>query len=263
MKIVSLLIFLAFAAIFPINGQSSEERTAREVSRFETDWLTAGLNNDDEWLRRFFSGRLSFQPTGGEAKDRQHAIAGLFDPTLSPNEMKVRITGTVSLLTNDPARNRSFNFLDTFNKRDGKWEVIAEHFSAGVGIGQAAAGSGQIERQLLELENAWAQVDVTNDRSIFDRIIAPDFVSTNSDGEVRNRREWLANWDYEVVIRATNTDMRVQVYSDSLAVVTGVDRTVKLDKDKKEIVHEDRFTDTWLNRNGQWQVIAAHVTRIE
>ena len=263
MKIASLLIFLSIAAIVSAYGQSVEVRTTRELSRFETDWLTAGLNNNSEWLSRLFSGRLRFQPSGDEAKKRQRAISDLLEPAPSPNEMKVRITGTVSLLTNDPARNRSFSFLDTFNKRGGKWQVIATHFAPIPDDQSNISDPGQIERQLQELENAWAQVDVTNDRSIFDRIIAPDFVGTNIDGMVRNRQDWLANWEYVDVKRATNIDMRVEIYSDSLAVVTGVDRTVKLDKDKKEIVHEDRFTDTWLKRTGQWQVIAAHVTRLK
>src|SRR3954469_3790493 len=36
-----------------------------------------------------------------------------------------------------------------------------------------------VEQVLLRLENEWAQVDVTQDKSVFQRILAPEFVSTS------------------------------------------------------------------------------------
>ena len=46
----------------------------------------------------------------------------------------------------------------------------------------------EIERTLLRLEDERAQVDVTNDRAVFERIIAHDFVSTSASGKFRNRQ---------------------------------------------------------------------------
>jgi hypothetical protein len=264
MKSVLFTIVIFAFVLSPAFGQSREERAARELARFETSWLAAAINGDSEELAKIDGGHREVVPGDSEAaRERAKRAAALLDNSLSPSEMKVRITGTVSLLTNDPGRNRSFYFLDTFNKRGGKWQVIATHFSPAARDEAAAANERQIEADLLKLEDVWAQVDVTNDRSIFDRIIAPEFMGTSIDGKVRNRQEWLAAWEYEGVRRATNTDTKVQIYSDSLAVVTGIDNTVKLDKDGNEVVHQDRFTDTWLKRNGQWQVVAAHVTRLK
>ena len=122
----------------------------------------------------------------------------------------------------------------------------------------------EIEQTLLKMENEWAQVDVTNDRSVFQRIIAPDFVSTSRSGKfLRSRQEWVADWEYEGVKVATNSDMKVHIYADNVAVVTGVDTTTGTDKEGKEWMHQDRTTDTWVKRNGVWQCVAAHVTRIK
>lgn len=120
----------------------------------------------------------------------------------------------------------------------------------------------EIERLLLKLEDEWAQVDVTNDRSVFQRIIAPDFVETSRSGKFHgSRQEWLADWEYEGVKSAKGIDMKVHIYADNMAVVTGIDRTVGIDKDAHEWVHEDRCTDTWVKRDGIWHCVAAHCNR--
>ena len=122
----------------------------------------------------------------------------------------------------------------------------------------------EIERTLLRMENEWAQVDVTNDRSVFQRIIATDFVSTSRSGKfLGSRQEWVADWEYEGVKTATNSDMKVHIYADNMAVVTGIDTTTGTDKEGKEWTHQDRFTDTWVKRNGVWRCVAEHVTRIK
>ena len=262
MKLVSLLILMSLVSLTSIFSQSREEKIARQLNGFETEWLNAALNNDHDWLARFLNRRFRIQPAGEVARDRSRLIADKIDPTLAPSEMKFRITGTISLITNDPTRNRSFYFLDTFNKRGDKWQVIASHFSQTkdeLGTNNAS----QTIDELIKLENERVQVGVTNDRVVFDRIFAPDFVSTAASGKVRNRQEWLAAWEDEGAKRAANSDVQVHVYSETLGVTTGIDTTVRLDKDGREIVHQDRFTDTWLKRNGQWQLIAAHATRIK
>ena len=122
----------------------------------------------------------------------------------------------------------------------------------------------ELEGVLLRMENEWAQVDVTNDRSVFQRITAPDFVSTSRSGKfLGSRQEWVADWEYEGVKTATNSDMKVHIYADNVAVVTGIDTTTGTDKEGKEWTHQDRFTDTWVKRNGVWQCVAEHVTRIK
>jgi ketosteroid isomerase-like protein len=119
--------------------------------------------------------------------------------------------------------------------------------------------------RLLRMENEWAQVDVTNDKSVFQRLIAPDFVSTSSRNGIfrANRKEWLDAWEYEGTKTATNVDMKVHIYGNNVAVVTGIDATSGTDKDGTQWAHQDRFTDTWVKRDGVWRCVAAHVTRIK
>ena len=128
----------------------------------------------------------------------------------------------------------------------------------------ATEPAAAIQAHILKLENEWAQVDVTNDRSIFDRILAPDFLFTDSrSGKRKSRAEFLAEWEYEGVTSAANIDTVVQVFSESLAVFSGTDETKGRNLDGSEWLHQDICTDTWLRRNGVWQVIAEHCSRIK
>ena len=122
----------------------------------------------------------------------------------------------------------------------------------------------EIQAHILKLENEWAQVDVTNDRSVFSKIIAPDFFSTSSrSGKRKSRAQWLADWEYEGVTSATQVDSTIRVYSANLAIFSGIDETRGLNQDGSQWVHQDICTDTWLKRAGKWQCIAAHCSRIK
>lgn len=122
----------------------------------------------------------------------------------------------------------------------------------------------EIQGEILSLENQWAQVDVTNDRAVFDRILAMDFHNISSrDGRRIDRAEFLDEWEYEGVIAAANRDTDVQVLSADLAIYTGTDETTGRNADGSPWVHRDICTDTWLRRNGEWRCVAAHCSRIE
>lgn len=124
--------------------------------------------------------------------------------------------------------------------------------------------AADVEKLLLRLEAEWAQVDVTQDKGVFQRILAPEFVSTSRSGKFLSGRDaYVADWEYEGVKSARNGEMAVHVYSDCVAVVTGVDTTSGSNADGTGWTHQDRFTDTWVRRDGTWQCVAEHVTRIK
>jgi hypothetical protein len=252
------VLLLITTTVVPAQSASN----AATFQGFEAEWLKAILNHDENWLHNLSEGKLKFTAAAKSGLDERQRRVEDLSVGLSSTQSKVRISGTIRVLSNEPGRSRSFQFLDTFNKKNGKWEIIATSLSEAA-IAPDSIRSKPIEAELTELENAWAQVDVTNDRSIFQKILAPEFTSTSIAGQVRNRDEWLAAWQYEGVKSATNTDVKVHVISDSLAVVTGIDETTNIDNSGRQVIHQDRFTDTWVKRPQGWQVVAAQVTRVK
>ena len=257
MKRAAGLLSLILLLHAPFSAQRLNDETAGDLRDFERDWLTAYLNDDSGWLGRFARGKLGVIPVAGTAfENRGDAVSELKGTDLQANEMKVRITGTISLLTNDPNRNRAFYFLDTFNKTGGKWRVIASSISP-----TPAAGARQAREELLKLESELARAIVTGDLATFERLVAPDFVSTSFDGRTEDRRQWIAASTARRVKSADLREVKVNLPGDNIAVVTGIMDFIGLNGN--ETRHLDRFTHTWSQRGGRWQCVAAHVTRIK
>ena len=261
MNFAFTIFTFVFSFVIVAAGQTSPQETAQQLRRFETEWLTANLNDDRSWLSKFSTGKLSVLPGDAAFGGRKTAVRDLTAITLQANEMKVRISGTINLLTNDPKQNRSYFFLDTFNKIGGKWRVIASNISPV----PAAGGESreQIEELLRRLENEWARAEKTGDRSALGEILSPDFVSTSAEGKTLHRGERIAVNNADVKSSA-RTELDIRVPSDSLAIVTGVDTTVRLDRGGKETERAERFTDTWSrDASGRWQCVASHASAIK
>src|SRR5262245_50443032 len=55
-----------------------------------------------------------------------------------------------------------------------------------------AAQTSNVEQTLLQLERDWEQANTTNDAASLERIMAPEFVSTDPNGRLTTRAEVLA-----------------------------------------------------------------------
>ena len=118
------------------------------------------------------------------------------------------------------------------------------------------------EEELLKVEKEFAQAIVKNDLEAIGRLVADDWIVIGPDGEIVDRARF-----FEVIKSGALThdtmaseDFRVRVYRDS-AVVTGVTRS----KGKfmgQEFNTQERATDVFVNRDGRWQCVLTHLTRL-
>ncbi len=113
------------------------------------------------------------------------------------------------------------------------------------------------EQELRKLEREWLDADA----AAIERIEADDFTITYGDGSVRNKAQYI-----EMVRRSDKNpnasqwteDSKVRVYGDT-AVIIGT-YIYKLRDKGNETVSESRYTDTYIKRNGRWQVVASHLS---
>jgi ketosteroid isomerase-like protein len=127
---------------------------------------------------------------------------------------------------------------------------------------QAAAQAANVEQTLLQLERDWEQANAKNDTAALERLLAPEFVSTDSDGRLVTRAEMFARRKSGAVkfTEFTQDDYKVHVLGDT-AVVTG--RSIlKGTRDGKNLSGRERWTDVFVRRNGSWQAVASHSSRI-
>jgi len=120
------------------------------------------------------------------------------------------------------------------------------------------------EQELIKLENRWNDAIVKHDWTFFDQILADDYISTNFDGNVGTKADFLEflKSGESVMAASIVDDMKVRIYGDA-AVVTGRFTTVKELYQGKDLSGRYRLTDTWVKDYlGHWRCVAEHVSRI-
>jgi ketosteroid isomerase-like protein len=112
------------------------------------------------------------------------------------------------------------------------------------------------QRAPLELEEDWANALVRRDSSTFQRLLAPNFVYTE-DATVMSRDDLIKSVvsGPDSVEWARNEGLRLHDFG-SAQVITGVLHLRGKGKNGA-FDRRFRFTDTWLQRDGRWQIIAA------
>jgi ketosteroid isomerase-like protein len=122
--------------------------------------------------------------------------------------------------------------------------------------------TSDVEEELLKLEKEFENAIVKNDPEAIERFVAADWIIIDPDGQIVH-----SNRFFEAIKSGALTheimesqDLRVRVYGDS-AVVTGLTRT----KGKfmgQDFSTEERATDVFVKRDGRWQCVLTHLTRL-
>jgi hypothetical protein len=139
---------------------------------------------------------------------------------------------------------------------DGKTWAL---FSEGKGTKVASA---QGEQELIDLEKAWTEAVVKRDLAFFDRITADEHTLTAPDGTVMTKAQQVAlvkSGEYTVT-SAVQDAIKVWIYGD-VAVVTGL-CTEKSQFKGKDSSGQYRWTDTFIKRDGRWQCVATHASKV-
>jgi ketosteroid isomerase-like protein len=119
-----------------------------------------------------------------------------------------------------------------------------------------------VEQELIKLEKQWGDALVKPDLAFLDQITADDWILTDPDGNVWTKAQSLSllKSGEDVYTSLTTDDWKVHVYGDA-AIVTARN-TVKETFKGKDVSGQSRFTDTWVRRDGRWQCVATHISRI-
>jgi hypothetical protein len=129
--------------------------------------------------------------------------------------------------------------------------------------GRWAAADDASAKFILEAEEQWEEAACNHNKSP-ETILADDFWATAPDGTQYGKAEEVKDTqDSSKSARDCRTsDTRVRLFGDSVAMVYGKGHSVRKDKDGHEGPRCLTYTDTWLRRNGKWQIVAAHDTQV-
>lgn len=111
----------------------------------------------------------------------------------------------------------------------------------------------EAERYIQQSEAAWSESVATNDASVVTRILADDVVWV-LDGKILDKAQAVknaANGPYHFA--SAHLDYAHVRFFGEVAVVQGSETLTEKDGSKSHSV----WIDTWVHRNGQWQIVAA------
>jgi len=117
-------------------------------------------------------------------------------------------------------------------------------------------GTAEAENYIKESERQWAESVANGDATVVERILADDFLGVDPDGSLYEKAAMVAGTrdaPKEFISNHLN-DVKVRFFGDT-AVAQGNESWVR----RTGTPLRGRFvwTDTWIRRNGKWQIVAA------
>ena len=110
---------------------------------------------------------------------------------------------------------------------------------------------------LTALNRDYIQSVQDGDVRRFDEILSDDFLCSNPDGSLVDKKQFLAQTARPVTISGlTAEDVKVRIIGD-VAIIHARTSYTTADGEQRY----SRHTDVWARRNGKWLAVSAHVTR--
>jgi ketosteroid isomerase-like protein len=124
------------------------------------------------------------------------------------------------------------------------------------------AQTSEVQRALIRLEDQWALAVRLSDTMALNLIIADDYIGTTATGQIQTKADYLADFTSgdRRVLTLTTEDLEVRVYGHVAVLTHG--GHAEAEYRGSPVAGEFRWTHVVLRRDGQWQAVANHVTRI-
>jgi ketosteroid isomerase-like protein len=130
-------------------------------------------------------------------------------------------------------------------------------------VGQLPAAPSKAEEEVRRVEREWLDAYEQSDAAATERIVADDFTITFPDGIAQTKPQLVA------LVRAqrkvgqpapkfSTADVKSRAYGDTVILIGKV--VAESRRDGKAVREESRYTDTYVKRDGRWQVVASHLS---
>ena len=144
---------------------------------------------------------------------------------------------------------------------DGSWRALWDIFNSDLPVADALPVSEE-EQALMQIERDWAVWSVKNDWAAFDKMLAPEYAN-NVDGLIMPKKQFLTNMRSGAlkIASAAPIEMKVLVLGET-GIVHGL-WTEKSALNGKDSSGTYRYTDIFAKRDGRWQCVTTHNTKVQ
>ena len=120
---------------------------------------------------------------------------------------------------------------------------------------------------MIDMERKWAE-GVCANNGVVSELLADDFQGTNTRGERYNKEDELRDEKGPHFAHGCALDdARVRFFSstsgEDVAIIYGSEHSIGKDKTHPDAKVCQVWTDTWLKRNGKWQIAAAQDNKVD
>jgi ketosteroid isomerase-like protein len=151
----------------------------------------------------------------------------------------------------------------TYMKKTMAWMLVGALSLGCAAIAQASEMSGATEKAIAALEDQWTQADRANNADMLAPLLAEQYVGTNTEGKVSDRKQALADEKTSKTSSADLEDLHVTVFGTT-AIARYVYKAKGTDAAGKQYDLHARYTDTWVKMpSGKWQCVASHGSAIK
>jgi len=120
--------------------------------------------------------------------------------------------------------------------------------------------AAESEAYMRKAEEQWAMLGVTKDRALLPRILAEDYTGVGTRGTIRNKAETIQN-----ELEDASAKGFVSVKQDEVKYTHFGDTVVAQGRETftrsgGQPDYHIAWSDVWMWRDGQWQVVASHAS---
>lgn len=263
-RILAIALLTALASSFAVAQSNADEQ---ELIKLQQEWRAAIERGDRDALNRFIADDFSNRAKLNKAQQIEQSLKikerqsnpDLKNFTSTPFDYTVKFKGADTAVMRfsvaDRGQIKGQDFTDyrhrllVWMKRGGRWQIVE------------GDNSPFTDEQVLRLiEREWENANKNKDKAWLERNLADEYTAVNARGKMFNKTEDIADAlsNTETVTSAELSDMKVHVHGNA-AIVTG--RLHRVGKDKNgNFDRKFLFTDTFIRRDGRWQVIATQAT---
>lgn len=273
MKALLLAIVVTLAASSPALAQQCNDAEKARLQEFDKTWGEATIRGDRAHLQTVYADDYRGATLTG-TQDKATAVddavraaertraSGQTPPATTFDNYIITCTPATGVITHRNATTTTVNgraqtsysrSVHVLEKRGGRWQVVGN------------AGHPLTEGNvLLYMENDWNEAVRKKDVAWFERNFADDATEVSSrNGALETKADAIASMktDKTVFESLELSELSVRVDGNS-AIVTGVNRVRGRGDEGKPFDRRVRFTDTFIKRDGRWQVWASQGTPI-
>ena len=145
-------------------------------------------------------------------------------------------------------------------------EWLADYKPGQTKTGKAANGDAtpthdnSTQQELTNLLNELVEAAKKQDTAAFDRILADDFIETNADSLMFDKAQVLAAIPQVAQSSYEFSEVKARFFGDTAVMTFRQNSKGKFQG--QDFSGDYRETLVWVKRDGRWQIVAAHVSRI-